>query len=137
MARVGRPRMVGTITRTGAFFEKDPGLTIGENARRLMEAVAAEGERDAQARIASLPPAGVRTGATRRRIVGRARSHRGKPWRLTAVIGIPNVGMTEDEAIRTYAAMAAIERRYHPMRATSTALRGAAAVNRAELTRGL
>jgi hypothetical protein len=134
---VARLKLTGTIRYEGPFFTQDPGRTFAQNARAMMAAIAAEGEADVKARIASIPPRGVDTGETRRKFVGRVASHSGRRWRATAVIGIPNVGMDADEAIHTYAAMASIERRYGPVAATSRALRQARAINAAELLKGI
>lgn len=135
--RLAAPRLRGTITLSGPFFRRDPGATFADNVQTMMEAVAGEGQADLVARIASIPPAGVRTGERRRRVRGRVRSGTGKHWRVTAVIGIPNQGMTRPEAIRTYAALAKIETLHHPIRGTATALKRSRKVNAAELTKGL
>lgn len=137
MARIAAPRTVGTIVADGPFFDRDPTRTLDENVRDFLDRFAEEGERDLVARISSIPPRGVRTGQTRAKVRGRTRAHSGKRWKRTAVIGIPNVGMTETEAISTYAAMAGIERRYHPVRDMASALNSATAISSADLTRGM
>lgn len=136
MARLGGIRTKGRITTSGPFFARDPGDTFSRNAAKMMEAFAREGETEARTRIRSIPPAGVRTGRTRSKLLGRAKAIAGRPWRATAIVGIPRIQAGPDP-IATYAALARIESAAHPMRATTNALRRARAVNTAELTKGL
>lgn len=124
---------------TGGFFTKDPGKTIRGNIRRhLMPSLAAEMERDVrmqiQAHAGSMPQY---TGHTRNRVIGRTESLAGKGWGLTAVVSANTAGMGRTEAIRTKAAAAGIERRWHPFRRTTSAVRRSRAAISAHLTRGL
>lgn len=136
MSRLKAPRTTGTIRFDGPMFSADPGRTFRQNVRDLMDAVAAEGAEDAQTRIAGIPPAGIHTGATRAKIVGRVKSRSGRRWASTAVIGIPNMG-TPAESIQSHAAIAGIERLHHVMRDTAKSIRAARDVNVAELLKGI
>ena len=125
-----------TLDLTGPFFERDPGKTVKGNIRKMMEGLAAEGERAVRAQIASHTyPYG--TGWTHDHAIGRVQSLTGKPWYLTAVISANTSGMDKKDAIRTKAAASSVERRYHPFRRVATAMRRSSAVLGANLTEGL
>lgn len=114
----------------GPFFKADPLKTLAENELAFMTIVAAEGERDAKAQLES---AGGRmrrwTGWTYDTVRGRVVSVRGKHWRKTAVISTYTANMDAKDAIRTKAAGAAIEKRFHVFRRTATMIRKAATFN--------
>lgn len=132
MARIAAPRLKGTIRLDGPFFTKDPGATVAANVRRMMDATASEAEADLAARIP------VRSGRTKSLITGRTRSRTGRRWAASAVIGIPKDLATSGRGpVSTYAAMANVERRYHPVRATVRAVRRLREANVAELLRDL
>lgn len=123
---------------SGPFFERDPEKTIRENVRRMLDNLAAEGERDVQGQIASRAAAMPRyTGWTHDHVVGRVSSLGGKRWALNAVVSANTSGMGATQAIRTQAAASTIERRWHPFRRTASAMRRARAVLSANLSEGL
>lgn len=66
------------IELTGPFFTSDPTKSVGLNIRRMLQGLAAEGERVAKANIDSRKMAPG--------IVGRVGSIKGAPWWLTAVV---------------------------------------------------
>lgn len=123
---------------TGPFFTRDPKRTIRQNIRDMLDRLAAEMESDVQGqmenRAGSMPGW---TGWTRDHVVGRTESLGGKRWGLTAVVSANTNHMDRDEAIRTKAAAATIERRWHPFRRTTSAARRSRAVIGANLTEGL
>ena len=125
-----------TLDLTGPFFERDPGKTVRGNIRKMMQGLADEGEKAVREQIESHTyPRG--TGWTRDHAVGRVESLSGKSWFLTAVISANTNQMSPEDAIRTKAAAASVERRYHPFRRGASALRRSKAVLNANLTKGL
>jgi hypothetical protein len=130
--------VIQRVDFTGPFFTKDPAKTLRQNIADMMDRLAAEGERDVKQQISgrsgSMPGY---TGWTHSRVRGRTSSLGGKRWAVTAVISTDTSGMSARDAIRTKAAAASIERRFHPFRRTSTALRRARAVVAANLTKGM
>jgi hypothetical protein len=131
------PVTVG-VDFTGPFFTRDPKLTVRGNIRKMLDALSAEMERDVknqmETRAASMPGW---TGWSRDHVVGRTHSLGGKRWGLTAVVSANTNGMDRTDAIRTKAAAATIERRWHPFRRTAGRARRARAVITANLTAGL
>lgn len=123
---------------SGPFFTRDPALTVRENIRGMLERLAEEMEKDVQgqieARAGSMP---AYTGWSRNRVVGRTASLKGRRWWLHAVVSANTAGMDKPTAIRTKAAAATIERRWHPFRRTSFRVRHSRAVIGADLTKGL
>ncbi len=123
---------------SGDFFERDPSKTVRSNIGDMLDALAEEGEADAQGQIAaaqgSMP---FYTGHTLASIVGRRSSNSGKRWGLNVVISANTSGDGASDAIRTKAAASSIERRFHPFRRTNTSLRNARAVLAANLTRNV
>jgi hypothetical protein len=122
----------------GNFFRRDPRKTVKQNIRKMMEAMAPEAERLVQDQISgragSMP---YYTGWTHRNIKGRAKSVGGKPWAATMVVSANTSGMSRGDAIRTKAAASGIERRWHPFRRVTSALRRSRAVLAANLVEGL
>lgn len=123
---------------SGPFFTRDPGKTLRGNVRDLMEALAAEMESDVRAQITGhagdMP---YSTGWTYQHTIGRTESYNGKRWAATAVVSANTAGMSAEDAIRTKAAAATIERRWHPYRKTARSVRSSRALLRANLTEGL
>lgn len=130
--------VIQRIDFSGPFFTRDPRQTIKGNIRDMMDRLAEEGERDVQQQIqgraGSMPNY---TGWTRDRVRGRTSSLSGKRWAVTAVVSMNTSGMGARDAIRTQAAAASIERRFHPFRRTTSAMRRSRAVMAANLVRGL
>ena len=127
--------MVDVTTRisfSGPFFSKDPRKTVRSNIRDMLDGVADAMEQDVKGQIQgrSMPHS---IGWTLDHIRGRTESLSGKRWALSAVVSADSSGMDRRMAIRTKAAAASIERRWHPFRRTSRALRLA----KADLARGL
>ena len=122
----------------GPFFERDPKKTIRHNIRDMLDALVAEMEKDVKVQMegksGSMP---AWTGWTRDHVVGRTSSLAGKRWGLTAVVSANTAGMDRSKAIRTQAAAASIEARFHPFRRTTSAARRARAVLVANLVKGL
>jgi len=122
----------------GPFFERDPRKTCRANVMDMMDALAAEGKDAVQQEIAANAGRMPRyTGHTRDATRGRTKSLKGKRWQLHAVVSTDTSGMDRAAAIRTKAAAASIERRFHPFRRVAGRMRRARAVISANLTKGL
>jgi hypothetical protein len=126
------------VTLSGPFFTKDPGKTLRANVRDLMDALAEQMEGDVKDAIAanagSMPQY---TGWSRDRTVGRTVSISGKRWGTWARVSANTEGMSKADAIRTKAAAASIERRWHPYRKAKSNVYRARALITADLTKGL
>lgn len=141
----GRNRLTTTIDKTGPFFTHNPGKTFRQNARVMLARIAEEGAKDLQAQLVAgqagrQPISRVAPGMSERvsgHVIGRVRSLTGKPWQVTAVISVLNRGMSQTEAIALMAAGSEIEGRTHVFRRTTSRLRSARALNKAELLKGL
>ncbi len=140
MARTSRgpARSTKSVAFSGPFFTKDPVKTFRQNVRSLMDAVATEGESAVRSEIESHAGQMRRyTGHTARSVRGRTSSLSGKRWQVSAVVSTDTGGMDRTEAIRTKAAGASIERRWHPFRRVASALRRSKAAISADLTKGM
>jgi hypothetical protein len=134
---------VTSLDLTGPFFKSSPSKSFRANVKKMMEAVAAEGQEDVRTQL--------RAGAATRRpmrgvpgsdrvaghVIGRARNLRGKQWQCTAVVSVNNSGLTKAQGKTLMAAASQVEQQTHAFRRTATRLRKARAINRAELLRGL
>ena len=129
---------IDRVDFSGPFFQKDPRKTIRDNIRDMMGGLAKEAERDVQQQIAGRSSS-MRsyTGWTHDHVRGRTQSLVGKRWQVSAVVSMNTQGMGARDAIRTQAAAASIERRWHPFRRTASAIRRARAVMSANLTKGI
>lgn len=125
-------RAATTISLSGPFFERDPAKTLSENIQTMLEAVAEEGERDVKAQAASH----IYTGAFQAGVEGRVRSIAGKHWLRTAVVSQTHVYRWPNGGPKQYRG-GKLEARYGMFKRTATRLRSSAAVNRAELTKGM
>jgi hypothetical protein len=124
------------VTLEGNFFKRDPGKTLRQNVRDMNDELAAWMEREVRGQIASRPmPYSV--GWTAKHIVGRTESYSGKRWGTWAVVSANTDGMSKEDAIRTKAAAATIERRWHPFRSVKSAVYRARPLITANLTKGL
>ena len=127
----------------GPFFQRDPGITFRQNVRRLMRAVAEEGEQDVvtQLRHNEGRRAPIRLVRHEPRVsqhvVGRIKSLKGKPWAVTAVISVNNRGFTPAQGISLMAAAVSTERETGAFKRTTARLRKANKVNVAELLKGI
>lgn len=128
------PRAVTKVQLTGPFFRLDPGKVVGKNIELLLGDFAremeSEVERQIGARSGQMP---FYTGHTASTIRGRVEALSGKDWRRHAVVSANTAGMGRAEAIRTKAAAASIEARWHPF---SRVARAARKISR-DLTKGL
>lgn len=103
-----------------------------------MDDLAAEGERAVKAQMAA--KAGQMphyTGHTAAAVRGRTKSLANKRWLVSAVISTDTSGMDRKEAIRTKAAAAQMEGRFHMFRLTAGAMRRSRKVLAANLTKGM
>lgn len=134
-------KIATSIDKTGPFFTHDPAKTFRQNARVMLEAVAAEGQEDVRVQLRAGESTRAPINLLRDRVadhaIGRVRSLSGKRWALTAVISVNNSGFSRREGISLMAAAASVERRFHPFRRTASRLRSARAVNQAELAKGM
>lgn len=119
------------VELTGPFFEHQPGLTLRGNIRKMMAAVAQEGQRAVQ----SLYPVGP-TGAGRAGVVGRVASLSGKPWMASAVISQSHVYPWPGGGQAQYRGGKS-EARHHMFRTVYRDLRSSKAVLAANLTQGI
>ena len=126
------------ITLEGDFFKRDPGKTLRQNVRDMLDELAAWMESEVQSGIASkagsMP---AYTGWSHEHIVGRTSSLSGHRWGTWAVVSANTEGMGRTDAIRTKAAAATIERRFHPFRQVKSAVYRARPLITANLTKGL
>lgn len=126
MARTRQPG----IEFSGPFFTKDPVLTFRENARKMLEGMAAEGE----AAVRAASP--YDTGAFRGGVVGRTKSLSGRKWAMTAVISQQHVYRWPNAGSKEYRG-GKLEARLHMFRRVTSALRRSRAVAVADLTKGM
>lgn len=126
------------VVLEGNFFKRDPGKTLRMNVRDMLDELAAWMEGEVGGAIAShagdMP---AYTGWTVRNTVGRTVSYSGKRWGTWAVVSANTDGMSREDAIRTKAAAATIERRWHPYRQVKSAVYRARPLLTANLTEGL
>lgn len=128
--------MKTTITLSGPFFSNDPDRLFDKNVVDMLDAVAAEQEREVRGQIAS--HAGQMphySGWSTEHVVGRVESLQGHQWHRHAVVSANTEGSSRRDSIRTRAAAAGIERRWHPFRRVATATRKA--IRDADLTKGM
>lgn len=138
---MARKAITTTIDLSGPFFRNDPGKTFRQNVRLLMERIAEEGEADvtAQLRAGESSRAPIRRLGDRvsDHVIGRTRSLTGKRWAVSAVVSVNNSGLSQAQGISLMAAAASVEQRTRACRRTTSRLRRARAVNRAELLKGI
>lgn len=120
----------------GPLFSADVNRVFGKNLVDMLEATAAEQASEVEKQItshaSSMP---YYTGWTAGTIVGRVHAIGGKQWHRNAVVSANTSGMSRKDAIRTKAAAATIEARWHPFRKVKSA--SYRAVKNANLTKGL
>lgn len=104
-SRRASPRASGIILE-GPFFEVDPGRTIRQNARALMQRMATVGAAEASRRAASDRRKSPGPSYSASRIRGRVTSLEGKRWAVSMVISADTNGLTAGEAVRVQAALA-------------------------------
>lgn len=128
-----------TVSLEGPFFTYDPGKTLYHNIGDMLDAIADELEADVRAEIAShegsMP---FYTGWSADHVVGyRTSPKTGKHWAVWAAVASLTSGMSRTDAIRTKAAAAGIERRFHPYRHAKDAVYRSRALLSADLAKGL
>lgn len=134
--------MVAVSTKvelSGNFFTHDPGKTLYRNIRDMLDGLSDEIEDVVRGEVishaADMP---FYTGWTAQRVRGYTTSPRtGKRWALWAAVGVPTEGLDRAAAIRTKAAAATIERRWHPFRRVKSAVYRSRALISADLAKGL
>lgn len=133
MPTVGKGRYT-RVSLEGPFFTGDAAAKFSGNLAAAMDDMAAEMETEVErlieGRAGNMP---FYTGRSARAVHGRAESVSGRPWYRTAVVSAFTGGMGRKDAIRTKAAAASIERRFHPFRRVASAGRRI----RRDLTQGL
>lgn len=126
------------VTLEGNFFRRDPGRTLRQNVREMNDKLAAwmeaEVREQVEAHASSMP---FYTGWTARHVHGRNESVRGRQWDTWAVVSMFTTGMSASDAIRTQAAAATIESRWHPFRRVKSGVYRARPLITANLTKGL
>jgi len=133
---------VGVTTKielSGEFFRRDPRKTIKQNIAAMLSALAKELEgavrEDISSHAGSMPDY---SGWSWAHTLGYTTSARtGKHWAYWAAVGAVTTGMSAKDAIRTKAAAATIERRWHPYRRAKSAVFRSRALISADLTKGL
>ena len=127
-----------TVATEGPFFTRDPGKTLRQNVRDMMDQLA--GWMEAEVRKQVTGHAGQMphyTGWTAAHTIGRTESYSGKRWGTWAVVSANTDGMSARDAIRTKAAAATIERRWHPYRNVKSGVYRSRPILTADLTKGL
>jgi len=122
----------------GAFFHRDPGKTFRANVKDMLDELArwmeAEVKGEIEGHAGDMPDW---TGWSRDHTVGRTSSISGRRWGTWARVSANTAGMSATDAIRTKAAAATIERRWHPYRQVKSAVYRARPILSANLTKGL
>lgn len=127
------------IELSGNFFTHDPGRTLYSNIGTMLDKLAAELQTGVRADIAAhqgeMP---YWTGWSQSHAIGyRTGVKTGKHWALWAAVGEVTAGMSRADAIRTKAAAASIERRFHPYRHAKDAVYRSRALISANLAKNL
>jgi len=127
------------IELDGNFFRRDPGKTLRQNIRDMDDALAAWMQSEVRSEIRShagqMP---YYTGWTTLNTFGYTTSPRtGNRWGTWSAVATVTQGMSRADAIRTKAAAAGIERRFHPFRRVKSAIYRARPLISADLTKGL
>jgi hypothetical protein len=126
------------VTLDGPFFRRDPGKTFRQNVRDMLDVLSGEMEAFVRGEIAghagSMPGY---SGWTWAHTIGRTENYMGKRWGTWAVVSANTNQMSARDAIRTKAAAATIERRWHPYRKAKSAVYRSRALIRADLTEGI
>ena len=127
------------IQLEGDFFRRDPGKTMRSNIRDMLDALSDWMETEVRSEVAAHEGAmPYYTGWTHDRVEGYTTSKRtGKRWGLWAAVGAVTAGMDTPKAIRTKAAAASIERRWHPYRRVKSGVYRSRPIITANLTEGL
>lgn len=144
-------RPVITVHLNGPFFQRDPGKTFREDARRFMDRVAEITEAEVRHRMEG---GGPEADATAPFVQGRTRSLSGRRWACTARVSVSTAGLSPAMAVRRQAIAAGrhtevtfegrcvgrtrgAEGRTHAFRDGRRAVGDAAKENASKLTEGL
>lgn len=134
-------KIATTIDLSGPFFTKDVTKTLNENIVLMLEAVAEEGELDVRDQLVATQEGRLPISRLGDRVSdhvrGRVVSLASKHWQRTAVISVNNSGFGPYEGRSLMAAASKVEGATHAFRRTTSRLKRARAVNRAELMKGL
>ncbi len=127
------------IELSGNFFTHKPGDTLYTNIGHMLDALAGELEAEVSGQFAahagSMP---AYTGWSTGHVRGYTTSPKtGKHWALWAADASVTQGMSAKDAIRTKAAAATIERRWHPYRQAKSAVYRSRALISADLAKNL
>lgn len=129
-------KLTSSFEVSGPFFRKDVRKTVRENIADMLDAAHQAMEADVKASITAHAGSMPRySGWSWAHTIGRRESLTGKRWGLWAVVSANTGGMDARDAIRTKAAAATIERRWHPYRTATRAARRA--IKSLDLTKGL
>lgn len=132
------------ISLDGPFFTYDPAKTFRKNGRTMLDRLADEGEADVKAQLqqsqATRKPLRYPTSVGDRvsdHVYGRVDSWRGKPWQVTAIVGVKNFDWTAQQGRGLMAAASRIEGRSRVFKRTATRMRKSAKINAAELLKNI
>ena len=121
----------------GNFFKRDPKKTVRGNIRDMLDklAIEMEGEvrRQTESHAGQMP---YSTGWTADHVKGFV-TWGGNRWQFWAAVQAYTQGMDARDAIRTKAAAASVERRFHPYRSVKGGIYRSKAIFTANLTEGL
>jgi hypothetical protein len=139
MPRTDYTQVTASFEARGPFFEKVPGQTLRQNVRDMLDRIADwmedEVRSDIDSHAGSMP---YSTGWSRDHTIGYTTSKKtGKRWGTWAAVGAVTAGMDKKTAIRTKAAAASIERRWHPYRKVKGGLYRSKPLLTADLAKGL
>ena len=111
-------RLTSRVTFEGPFFTHDPAKRTRQNIQEMLAALAGEMEDSVRSDIRAVSGSMKRsTGWSLDHAKGFVTSGvTGKHWLTWAVVSQYTAGMSKADAIRTKAAGATIERRWHPYR---------------------
>jgi hypothetical protein len=130
------PSVRTKVTLEGDFFRRDPGKTLYANIGEMLDALAEWMQREIRDDIASHAGSmdeysGWSWAHTR------GRRSWSKHWAVWAAVEADTQGMSAKDAIRTKAAAATIERRWHPYRRVKAGVYRARPLITANLTEGM
>lgn len=138
---MARTAVTARVDFSGPFFKVDPGKTILENVHKMMEAFAQEGATNAQTRlrVGAAGRAGIAEIGDRvaDHVIGRVESRSGRKWTAAAVVQVYNQGLGAGESRSLMAAASYVESRTRAISNVTRQLRGARAVLRANLSKGI
>lgn len=130
-------RVRTTIDKSGPFFTKDPTKSFEQNARRMMDSMAAAAETEARSLAAPWSPGHSGSGDFEEGIVGRTHRLDGAPFKHPGmVVSQTHVYPWKNAGARQYRG-GKLEASRHVFRLTGSRMRGTRKVNVAELLKDL